>query len=143
MAGLIASGIVKWTASKLSSLVSAPVGTSPSDPDEGQSAFEDLRELRRSMIMIQRTLDESAEGSIRGEAERLRLRELQQFVFDAQDAVDQYKYELLRRRMEDQDRQGDGSNRSSRNRKGEKKVLLLPSHVCMCFSLVDLLNTCD
>ncbi|CAD6344095.1 unnamed protein product [Miscanthus lutarioriparius] len=121
MAGLIASGIVKWTASKLSSLVSAPVGTSPSDPDEGQSAFEDLRELRRSMIMIQRTLDESAEGSIRGEAERLRLRELQQFVFDAQDAVDQYKYELLRRRMEDQDRQGDGSNRSSRKRKGEKK----------------------
>ncbi|CAD6213453.1 unnamed protein product [Miscanthus lutarioriparius] len=121
MAGLIASGIVKWTASKLSSLVSAPVWTAPSDSDEGQSALEDLRELRRSMIMIQRTLDESAEGSIRGEAERLRLSELQQFVYDAQDAVDQYKYELLRRRIEDQDRQGDGSNRSSRKRKGQKK----------------------
>jgi hypothetical protein len=81
MAGLIASGIVKWTASKLSSLVSAPVWTSPSNSDEGQSALEDLWELRRSMIMIQRTLDESAEGSIRGETERLRLSELQQFVY--------------------------------------------------------------
>lgn len=94
------------------------------------------------MIMIQRTLDDSAEGSIRGEAERLRLSELQQFVYDAQDAVDHYKYELLRRRMEDQDRRGDGSGRSSRKRKGAKKVLL-PSHVCMCFSLVDLFNTYD
>ena len=102
MAGIIASGIVKWTASKLSSLVAEPVGSSSSD--EGAVALEDLKELRRTMMRIQRTLDESAEHSIRGETERLRLRELQQFVYDAQDAVDAYKFELLRRRMEDQDR---------------------------------------
>uniref|UniRef100_A0A0A8ZXP6 Uncharacterized protein n=1 Tax=Arundo donax TaxID=35708 RepID=A0A0A8ZXP6_ARUDO len=73
------------------------------------------------MMRIQRTLDEPADHSIRGETERLRLRELQQFVYDAQDAVDEYKFERLRQRMEDQDRRGDGSSRSGRKRKGDKK----------------------
>ncbi|GJM95776.1 hypothetical protein PR202_ga12554 [Eleusine coracana subsp. coracana] len=77
------------------------------------------------MIRIQRTLDESSEHSIRGETDRLRLRELQQFVYDAQDAVDEYKFEQLRRRMEDLDRRGDNSGRSGRKRKGDKKVTFL------------------
>ncbi|KAG0548726.1 hypothetical protein BDA96_01G191800 [Sorghum bicolor] len=83
MAGLIASGVIKWTASKLASLVSAPIG--------------DVQAL----ATVQRTLGAMDEDNIRDESGRLRLRELQQFAYDAQDAIDEYKFELLRRMMDD------------------------------------------
>uniref|UniRef100_A0A0D9Z9X1 Disease resistance N-terminal domain-containing protein n=1 Tax=Oryza glumipatula TaxID=40148 RepID=A0A0D9Z9X1_9ORYZ len=74
------------------------------------------------MARIQRTLDSMDEHNIRDEAERLRLWELQQFAYDAQDAVDEYRYELLRRRMEDQNNQRQSSRSRKRKRKGDKKM---------------------
>uniref|UniRef100_I1PD04 NB-ARC domain-containing protein n=1 Tax=Oryza glaberrima TaxID=4538 RepID=I1PD04_ORYGL len=119
MAGLISSGIIKWTASKLSSLVSASPGASASN--EQSSALRDVRTLQRTMARIQRTLATTDEHSIRDASERLHLRELQQFAYDAQDAIDQYKFELLRRRMDDPNSHGDGSSSRKRKHKGDKK----------------------
>nr|ALO70100.1 NBS-LRR-like resistance protein [Oryza sativa] len=119
MAGLLASGIIKWTTNKLSSLVSPQIVSSSSD--EQSASFRDLRDLQRTMARIQRTLDAMDEHNIRDEAERLRLWELQQFAYDAQDAVDEYRYELLRRRMEDQSNQRQSSRSRKRKRKGDKK----------------------
>ncbi len=124
MAGLLASGIIKWTTNKLSSLVSPQIVSSSSD--EQSASFRDLRDLQRTMARIQRTLDAMDEHNIRDEAERLRLWELQQFAYDAQDAVDEYRYELLRRRMEDQSNQRQSSRSRKRKRKGDKKVILSP-----------------
>ncbi|CAN6304458.1 unnamed protein product [Urochloa humidicola] len=121
MAGLIASGIIKWTASKLSSLVSAQIGPSSSSDEQQTSSIRDVQMLRRMMASVQRTLEATDEDSIRDESGRLQLRELQQFAYDAQDAIDEYKFELLRRRMDDPDsRRGDRSTRK-RKRKGDKK----------------------
>src|SRR5688572_11373502 len=103
MAGLIASGIIKWTASKLASLVSAPIGPSSSSDEQQTSAIRDVQMLQRRMASVQRTLEAIDEDSIRDESGRLRLRELQEFAYDAQDAIDEYKFELLRRRMDDPD----------------------------------------
>ncbi|CAL4942993.1 unnamed protein product [Urochloa decumbens] len=115
MAGLIASGIIKWTASKLSSLVSAPIEPSSSSDEHQTSAIRDVQMLRRTMASVQSTLEVADEDSIRDESGRLRLRELQQFAYDAQDAIDEYKFELLRRRMDDPDsRHGDRSIRKGR-----------------------------
>ncbi|KAF0921679.1 hypothetical protein E2562_013416, partial [Oryza meyeriana var. granulata] len=113
------SGIIKWTANKLSSLLSPPNVSSSSD--EQSASFRDLRELQRTMARIQRTLDAMDEHNIRDDAERLRLWELQQFAYDAQDAVDEYRYELLRRRMEDPNNQGQSSRNCKRKRKDDKK----------------------
>uniref|UniRef100_J3LQG1 NB-ARC domain-containing protein n=1 Tax=Oryza brachyantha TaxID=4533 RepID=J3LQG1_ORYBR len=119
MAGLISSGIIKWTASKLSSLVPAPSGASPSN--EQSSALRDVRTLQRTMTRIQRTLATTDEHDTRDASERLRLWELQQFAYDAQDAIDEYKFELLRRRMDDPNSHGDGSGSRKRKHKGDKK----------------------
>nr|CAB3494096.1 unnamed protein product [Digitaria exilis] len=121
MAGLIASGIIKWTASKLSSLVSAPIGSSSSSDEEQTSAVRDVQMLQRTMASVQRTLEAADEDSIREVSGRLRLRELQQFAYDAQDAIDEYKFELLRRRMDDPDGHREDRSTRKRKRKGDKK----------------------
>uniref|UniRef100_A0A0D9VVV8 NB-ARC domain-containing protein n=1 Tax=Leersia perrieri TaxID=77586 RepID=A0A0D9VVV8_9ORYZ len=119
MAGLLASGIIKWTANKLSSLLSPPIGSSSTD--EQSASFRDLRELQRTLARTQRSLNALDERNIRGEAERLRLWELQQFAYDAQDAVDEYRYQLLRRRIDDQNNQGQSRRSRKRKLKGDKK----------------------
>lgn len=136
MAGLIASGIIKWTASKLSSLVSAPIGSSSSSDEEQTSAVRDVQMLQRTMASVQRTLEAADEDSIREVSGRLRLRELQQFAYDAQDAIDEYKFELLRRRMDDPDGHREDRSTRKRKRKGDKKVLAVTS-LTLLFSLVD------
>ncbi|TVU46335.1 hypothetical protein EJB05_05861, partial [Eragrostis curvula] len=120
MAGLIASGIIKWTASKLASLVSPPIGPSSSN-EQQSSALRDVRMLQRTMARVQRTLGAMDEDNIRDESERLRLRELQQFAYDAQDAIDEYKFELLRRMMDDPNNHGANRGSRKRKRKGDKK----------------------
>jgi len=128
MAGLIASGIIKWTASKLASLVSPPIGPPSSSSDEQQtSAIRDVRMLQRRMASVQRSLEAIDEDSVRDESGRLRLRELQQFAYDAQDAIDEYKFELLRRRMDDPDSLPEDRSARKRKRKGDKKVLSVAS----------------
>jgi cinnamyl-alcohol dehydrogenase len=126
-AGLIASGIIKWTASKLASLVSAPIGPPSSSDEQQTSAIRDVQMLQRTMASVQRTLEAIDEDSIRDESGRLRLRELQEFAYDAQDAIDEYKFELLRRRMDDPDSFHEDRSARKRKRKGDKKVLAVAS----------------
>lgn len=121
MAGLIASGVIKWTASKLASLVSAPIGSSQSD-EQQTSAISDVQALQRTMATVQRTLGAMDEDNIRDESGRLRLREFQQFAYDAQDAIDEYKFELLRRIMDDPNSHGEDRSTRKRKRKGKKEV---------------------
>ena len=125
MAGLIASGIIKWTASKLASLVSPPIGPPSSSSDEQQTSA--IRDVQRRMASVQRSLEAIDEDSVRDESGRLRLRELQQFAYDAQDAIDEYKFELLRRRMNDPDSRPEDRSARKRKRKGDKKVLSVAS----------------
>uniref|UniRef100_A0A0D9VVV7 NB-ARC domain-containing protein n=1 Tax=Leersia perrieri TaxID=77586 RepID=A0A0D9VVV7_9ORYZ len=73
------------------------------------------------MTRIQRTLAATDVHSTRYASERLRLSELQQFACDAQDAIDEYKFELLRRRMDDPNNHGHGSSNRKRKHKGDKK----------------------
>ncbi|WVZ59715.1 hypothetical protein U9M48_009825 [Paspalum notatum var. saurae] len=124
MACLIASGIIKWTASKLASLVSAPIGSSPSDKQQ-TSAIRDVQALQRTMAMVQRTLGAMDEDNIRDQSGRLRLRELQEFAYDAQDAIEEYKFELLRRMMDDPNNPGEERSIGKRKRKGNKKASML------------------
>jgi hypothetical protein len=69
---LLASGIIKWTASKLASLVSAPIGLSPSD-EQQTSAIRDVQARQRTMATVQRTLQAMDEDNIRDESRTGRL----------------------------------------------------------------------
>lgn len=96
MAELFASMSVKWALDKLSSLLPASlqVATAPSTTSEG---LEDLRMLERTMRRIHATLHDAEEHwIIREESAKLRLTELKELAYDAENVVDEYKYEANR-----------------------------------------------
>uniref|UniRef100_A0A0E0F5X5 NB-ARC domain-containing protein n=1 Tax=Oryza meridionalis TaxID=40149 RepID=A0A0E0F5X5_9ORYZ len=96
MAELFASMSVKWALDKLSSLLPASlqVATAPSTTSEG---LEDLRMLERTMRRIHAMLHDAEEHwIIREESAKLRLTELKELAYDAEDVVDEYEYEANR-----------------------------------------------
>ncbi|XP_052135280.1 uncharacterized protein LOC127753868 [Oryza glaberrima] len=103
MAGLFASSAVKWAIDNLSSLLPAAAAAGSS---RGLDALEELRTLERTMRRIHATLrDAEQRWNIRGEsAAKLRLEELKELAYDAEDVVEEYEYEVNRRKVEALDR---------------------------------------
>lgn len=90
MDGLFASMSVKWALDKLSSLLTASSSSSSATQD-----LEDLRSLERTMRRIRATLQDAEEHwNIREESAKLRLEELKEVAYDAEDVVDEYEYEV-------------------------------------------------
>ncbi|KAJ4801611.1 Disease resistance protein RGA2 [Rhynchospora pubera] len=126
MAGVIASGI-KWTAEKLSSLLpsaaSAASSSSTSAPSESPNvaAHEDLKKLERTMKRIQAVLMEANERDARDHAEKLRLKELKEVAYDAEDVVGEYEYDVLHAKVLARNRMLglDGGSGQKRKRQGE------------------------
>uniref|UniRef100_A0A0E0MFL6 NB-ARC domain-containing protein n=1 Tax=Oryza punctata TaxID=4537 RepID=A0A0E0MFL6_ORYPU len=117
MAGVFASSAVKWAIDNLSSLLPAAAGSS-----KGLDALEDLRKLERTMRRIHATLhDAEQRWNIREESAKLRLEELKELAYDAEDVVEEYEYEVNRCKVEAFERLaavhgGDASSSSKRKR---------------------------
>ncbi|CAL9180519.1 unnamed protein product [Musa hybrid cultivar] len=103
MGGGIVSSIIKWTVDKLTIFATTPA-SSPAEPRN--DVEEELRKLQRTMLRIQAKLDDSEEQDIRDESVRLWLSELQDVAYDAQDAVEEYEYQVLRAEAESRSRDG-------------------------------------
>ncbi|CAL9771507.1 unnamed protein product [Musa acuminata subsp. burmannicoides] len=103
MGGGILSSIIKWTVEKLLALATT-TASSPAEPRN--DVEEELRKLQRTMLRIQAKLDDSEEQDIRDEPVRLWLSELQDVAYDAQDAVEEYEYQVLRAEAESRSRDG-------------------------------------
>ncbi|KAL5204501.1 hypothetical protein ABZP36_009372 [Zizania latifolia] len=104
MAGLFASAAVKWALDKLSSLL-PPTLTSPkaaaAASSNVQGELENLRMLERTMRRIHATLhDAEQHWNIREESAKLRLQELKDLAYDAEDVVEEYEYEVNRFKVE-------------------------------------------
>ncbi|EEE52127.1 hypothetical protein OsJ_33947 [Oryza sativa Japonica Group] len=98
MAGLFASSAVKWAIDNLSSLLPAAAAAGSS---RGLDALEELRMLERTMRRIHATLrDAEQRWNIREESAKLRLEELKELAYDAEDVVEEYEYEVNRRKVE-------------------------------------------
>ncbi|XP_006663461.1 putative disease resistance RPP13-like protein 1 [Oryza brachyantha] len=98
-AGVFASMAVKWALDKLSSLL-APAAASSSSPAVVWQGLEDLRKLERTMRRIQATLADAEEHwDVREESAKLRLRELRELAYGAEDVVEEYEYEVSRCRL--------------------------------------------
>ncbi|CAL9180518.1 unnamed protein product, partial [Musa hybrid cultivar] len=103
MGGGFVFSIIKWTVEKLLALAT----TSASSPAEPRNDVEEeLRKLQRTMLRIQAELDDSEDQDIRDESVRLWLSELKDVAYDAQDAVEEYEYEVLRAKAESRSRGG-------------------------------------
>nr|XP_018674732.1 PREDICTED: putative disease resistance RPP13-like protein 1 [Musa acuminata subsp. malaccensis] len=103
MAGGIASSIIMWTVDKLRALATTAASSSAEPRKEVE---EELRKLQRTMLRIQAELDDSEEQDIRDEPVRLWLSELKDVACDAQDAVEEYEYQVLRAEAESRSRGG-------------------------------------
>ncbi|KAJ3705084.1 hypothetical protein LUZ61_008789 [Rhynchospora tenuis] len=126
MAGVIASGI-KWTAEKLSSLLpsaasaSSSSSTSPPSESPNVAAHEDLKKLERTMKRIQAVLMDTDERDAKDHAEKLRLKELKEVAYDAEDVVGEYEYDVLHAKVLARNRMLslDGGSGQKRKRQGE------------------------
>jgi hypothetical protein len=118
MAGLFASSAVKWAIGNLSSLLPA-AGSS-----QGPDVLEELRKLERTMRRIHATLrDAEQRWNIREESAKLRLEELKELAYDAEDVVEEYEYEVNRRKVEALERlaavHGGGGGGASKRKREE------------------------
>uniref|UniRef100_A0A0E0BJ74 NB-ARC domain-containing protein n=1 Tax=Oryza glumipatula TaxID=40148 RepID=A0A0E0BJ74_9ORYZ len=109
---------VKWAIDKLSSLL-APVRQTPvassSSSSSSRQGLEDLRMLERTMHRIHATLVDAEEHwNIREESTKLRLKELKELAYGAEDVVEEYEYEVNRSRLEGHDRSTSNFYKSKR-----------------------------
>uniref|UniRef100_A0A0A9H5A8 Uncharacterized protein n=1 Tax=Arundo donax TaxID=35708 RepID=A0A0A9H5A8_ARUDO len=100
----MASGLlspVLSSASKLLDLLrSRPAASCP--PCGGRSTVSaDVQRLERLLRRIQATLDDAAEREVRDSSVKLWIEELTDLARDAEDVLDDYRYDLLRRRVQE------------------------------------------
>lgn len=106
MTGLFASLFVRKALDKLASYL-------PATPTASQD-LEDLRRLERTMRRIHATLHDAEEHwNVREESAKLRLQELKDLAYDAEDVVEEYEYECKVEALE-------RSTRINHKRKREK-----------------------
>uniref|UniRef100_A0A0E0J211 NB-ARC domain-containing protein n=1 Tax=Oryza nivara TaxID=4536 RepID=A0A0E0J211_ORYNI len=138
MAGLFASMAIEGALDSLSSLLqlqanpTPPVTTAAAVPPVETShssvkgELEDLRALEGTMRRIHATLrDAEQRWNTREKSAKLRLEEIKELAYDAEEVVDEYQYEVTRRKVEATAAQGGGggdgaSSSSSRKRKIHK-----------------------
>lgn len=88
------SWILAEATDKLSSLFSS--ASSSSTGRSSDPTLKDLRRLHRTMKRIRAILRDADEREITSHAETLRLSELSEVAYDAEDVIDEYQYEVLR-----------------------------------------------
>lgn len=101
MLNSMASGLVSSllsSASHLLDLLRRP--TAPAScPAPGEAA--DLQRLERLLRRVQATLDDAGEREVRDSSVSLWIEELTDLARDAEDILDDCRYELLRRRVQE------------------------------------------
>lgn len=120
MAGLFASIAAKWALDKLSSLLAleGPMPVAFSSSSSHSHGLEDLWTLERTMRRIHATLVDAEEHwNIREESSKLRLSELKELAYGAQDVVDEYEYEVNLRRLEARPERPEGASNSSKRKR--------------------------
>ncbi|XP_062182124.1 putative disease resistance protein RGA3 [Phragmites australis] len=121
----MATGLVSSLLSSLTKLLdllpSPPAVSWPPRSSGGRSTVSnDLQRLERLLRRVQATLDDAGERELRDSSVKLWIEELTDLARDAEDVLDDHRYELLRRRV--QERQGAAfaaSASTSRKRKHE------------------------
>ncbi|KAJ1296569.1 hypothetical protein BS78_01G311300 [Paspalum vaginatum] len=108
MAAAFAAMAIRWALDTLSSmaprlLTSLPATSASSSSSHGMG-MEDIRKLERTMHRINAFLQDGEDHwSMHDELSKLRLRELKQVAYDAQDIVEEYEYIFTQLKLQDSD----------------------------------------
>jgi len=97
MAGGLLSPLLSSTSKLLDLLRSRPSGSCP--PPTGRSTVS--ADVERLLRRIQATLDDAGEREVRDSSVKLWIEELTDLARDAEDALDDHRYELLRRQVQE------------------------------------------
>jgi NB-ARC domain/Rx N-terminal domain len=110
--------------STVSSLLSSLRSTGATSADrEGDGIERGLERLERLLRRIQATLYEAVDREIQDASVKLWLRELKSVAYEAEDILDEWKYELLRLQIEES---GEGSSSSADERKRKRLAAAIP-----------------
>ncbi|TVU24721.1 hypothetical protein EJB05_27174, partial [Eragrostis curvula] len=115
----MATGLVSSLLSslaKLADLLPSPPAVSWPSRGERPTVSEDLQRLQRLLRRIQATLEDAGEREVRDSSVKLWLEELRDVALGAEDVLDDHRYELLRRRV--QERQGGAASRKRKHDDG-------------------------
>ncbi|KAJ3674777.1 hypothetical protein LUZ60_005393 [Juncus effusus] len=93
--GGIVSSMITWTSEKLSSLIPSSILPSSSNEPQSNTSLEDLKKLERTMKRIQAIAVDAEKRGVKDQVEKLRLEELKEVAYDAEDVVDDYEFEVL------------------------------------------------
>ncbi|TVU29405.1 hypothetical protein EJB05_20969 [Eragrostis curvula] len=138
MAGLFASMAVKRSLANLSSLLPATTSM-PSAAVASSQGLEHLRMLETTMHRIHAMLlDAEQHWNLHEESANLRLKELKDLAYDAEEVVEEYEYEVNRCRVEAFEQaaavQGGGVSSSKRKRQDvydEHGIVKVPSELAL------------
>ncbi|RLM58801.1 hypothetical protein C2845_PM18G09170 [Panicum miliaceum] len=114
----MASGLLSpllFSARKLLDLLWSSAAASGAPQGERSTFSADLQRLERLLRRIQATLDDVGEREVQESYVKLWIAELTVLARDAEDVLDDYRYEMLRRRV--QELQGSAAAASSASRK--------------------------
>lgn len=142
MAGLFATLAIRKALDKLSSILPAISLLASSSSAAAmvrqghEQDLEDLRMLERTMHRIHATLkDAEQHWDIRDESAKLRLKELKELAYDAEDLVDEYEYELEVNRCKAEALQPSASVASHKRKWQQEQVTLFFPTTSICFCL--------
>uniref|UniRef100_A0A0A9D2N0 Disease resistance N-terminal domain-containing protein n=1 Tax=Arundo donax TaxID=35708 RepID=A0A0A9D2N0_ARUDO len=127
MVALFASMAVKSALDNLSSLLSATPTSAPLAAAAASWGVEDLRMLEETMRRISAALhDAEQHWNLREESTKLRLKELKDLAYDAEDVVEEYEYEVHRCTVEAFEQSStilqDGGSSSSSSKRRRQEV---------------------
>ncbi|CAL4987627.1 unnamed protein product [Urochloa decumbens] len=115
---IMASGLVASVLSSASKLLDL-LGGAPAAPRRGgrhSVSYADVLRLQRLLRRIQATLDDAGERELRDSSVKLWIAELTDVARDAEDVLDECRYELIRRRVQEI-QGGSGASTSCNKRK--------------------------
>nr|CAB3495490.1 unnamed protein product [Digitaria exilis] len=105
------------------STVADPRLPAPGTSNNSSHGLEDIRKLERTMHRINAALQDAEDHwNIRDEVSKLRLRELKQVAYDAQDIVEEYEYSFTRFKIQ----ASDGARSSIKGYKRKREGTMPP-----------------
>ncbi|KAF8694512.1 hypothetical protein HU200_038258 [Digitaria exilis] len=116
----MASGLVASLLSSASKLLDLLRGAPPAAAPRRRSVSSGVRRLQRLLGRIQATLDDAGERVVQDRSVKLWIAELTEVARDAEDVLDDYRYELIRRRVQDLQGSGGADSSTSCKRKHEE-----------------------
>ncbi|KAJ0979292.1 hypothetical protein J5N97_014766 [Dioscorea zingiberensis] len=109
------SGLIRLTSWLRQTIQGSP---SSSSSFNGDDVVEELRKLEGTLMRITAFLRDAEEREVRDESVKLWLRELKTISYQADDLLDEYRYELLRRQVEER---RSGEEKSAARISGKRK----------------------